>query len=87
MKGVTLSNLLIMPIQRVPRYKMLLESLLKVTPSDHVDYPKLSEAFEMISVITNDLDDSKLKAENFEKISNIFDQISGDLPNIVCSSI
>ena len=37
---------LIMPIQRIPRYKMLLDELLKHTASDHVDYDDLKVAVE-----------------------------------------
>ena len=35
--GLGLSDLLIMPIQRVPRYRLLLEELCKHTPATHSD--------------------------------------------------
>jgi hypothetical protein len=38
MMGVnTLANFLIMPIQRIPRYSLLLNELIKNTPPDHPD--------------------------------------------------
>ena len=37
-KGLFLISYLIMPVQRVPRYIMLLEDLLKHTPEDHSDH-------------------------------------------------
>jgi len=39
---VKLSSLLITPIQRIPRYQMLIESLLKNTWKSHEDYQQLS---------------------------------------------
>lgn len=35
-----------LPVQRIPRYKMLLESLLRHTPEDHPDHRKLQTAFQ-----------------------------------------
>jgi hypothetical protein len=36
--GLPLNALMIMPIQRSPRYILLLEQLVKTTPETHVDY-------------------------------------------------
>jgi len=33
-KGNSLQSLLIMPIQRIPRYRLLLEEIIKKTPED-----------------------------------------------------
>jgi Leucine-rich repeat (LRR) protein len=33
--GMTISSLMVMPIQRIPRYRLLFESVLKVTPEEH----------------------------------------------------
>lgn len=38
-----------MPVQRVPRYKMLLADLLKQTAESHPDYKGLQDALAMIS--------------------------------------
>eukprot|EP01119_Soliformovum_irregulare_P018598 TRINITY_DN5740_c0_g1_i2.p1 TRINITY_DN5740_c0_g1~~TRINITY_DN5740_c0_g1_i2.p1 ORF type:complete len:250 (-),score=44.15 TRINITY_DN5740_c0_g1_i2:18-767(-) len=43
-----LDNLLIVPVQRLPRYEMLLKELLKYTDKDHEDYETLSKAFEAV---------------------------------------
>ena len=42
---------LIMPVQRIPRYKMLLSELLKVTGSKHHDYHDLLRALKMVEKI------------------------------------
>jgi hypothetical protein len=44
-----MDSLLIMPVQRIPRYKILLENLLKQTPEDHGDYENLKKAIELIN--------------------------------------
>ncbi|XP_076331534.1 uncharacterized protein LOC143236821 isoform X2 [Tachypleus tridentatus] len=38
---LTLDALLIMPVQRIPRYELLIKELLKHTPVDHPDYQSL----------------------------------------------
>ena len=41
-KKMGLENLLIMPVQRLPRYNLLLRDLLKQTKDDHPDYEGLT---------------------------------------------
>ncbi|XP_042913541.1 rho guanine nucleotide exchange factor 17-like [Parasteatoda tepidariorum] len=41
---LTLDALLIMPVQRIPRYELLIKELLKHTPMDHPDYKLLLQA-------------------------------------------
>eukprot|EP00124_Ichthyophonus_hoferi_P003939 Ihof_evm4s383 gene=Ihof_evmTU4s383 len=38
-----LSDLLICPVQRIPRYVLLLEQIIKYTPEDHPDYLDLND--------------------------------------------
>jgi hypothetical protein len=42
--GLTLDALLVMPVQRMPRYKLLLADLVKHTPESHPDHKGLTEA-------------------------------------------
>ena len=44
-----LKSMLIMPIQRIPRYKMLLDDLKKHTPQNHPDYQNLVEGCKVVS--------------------------------------
>ena len=39
---------LICPVQRLPRYLLILRDLQKCTPEDHPDYPNLQAAFSLI---------------------------------------
>ncbi|CAG8567217.1 544_t:CDS:10 [Cetraspora pellucida] len=47
-KGLTLQAYLIMPVQRIPKYKLLLEGLLKKTTESHPDYLNLKKALQTI---------------------------------------
>ena len=42
-------DLLIQPVQRIPRYRLLLEQLLKSTPGDHPDTKLLKDALNKAS--------------------------------------
>lgn len=43
--ALSTNKLLILPIQRLPRYTLLLKELLRYTPEDHKDFLPLLEAF------------------------------------------
>lgn len=57
-KMLNLASLLIVPIQRVPRYLMLLKEIIKCTPDDHSDMEKLKEAEKMIAVAAKGVDEA-----------------------------
>lgn len=46
-----LASLLVTPVQRIPRYLMLVKQLIKHTPPTHPDYGNLKSAEEKISTI------------------------------------
>ena len=54
--SVHLQSFLIMPVQRIPRYQLLLKELQKSTPEDHPDYPFISKALECILVVAKECD-------------------------------
>lgn len=47
-KPLSLEHLLIMPIQRIPRYTLLLGELLKSTQPNHPDYEDLKKAIKSL---------------------------------------
>jgi RhoGEF domain len=59
LKGKSLYTYLIMPIQRIPRYILLLEDLLKHSRTDHPDYAPLGQAVQKISEIADYVDEKK----------------------------
>eukprot|EP00045_Choanoeca_perplexa_P013590 m.154690 g.154690 ORF g.154690 m.154690 type:complete len:1181 (+) comp16394_c1_seq8:839-4381(+) len=58
-----LDDHLIGPIQRIPRYVMLLKDLLRRTPPDHPDFGLLREATESYSKLAKEINEAKGKAE------------------------
>ncbi|TPX66165.1 hypothetical protein SpCBS45565_g04685 [Spizellomyces sp. 'palustris'] len=51
LKGLGFQAYLIMPVQRIPRYKMLVEDLLKHTEVDHPDHSTLQKSLETIAEV------------------------------------
>lgn len=63
-QGVKIDSLLILPIQRVPRYVLLLKELISETPPDHADYVDLTSAIKKIEVIAEEINKSIKDAES-----------------------
>ena len=70
-KGQTLSSMIILPIQRLPRYKLLLTEILKNTETDHKDYKKLNEALENLTKITHTLNEKIREYESRVKVNEL----------------
>ena len=52
-----MNSFLTLPIQRIPRYKMLLEAVLKYTEEYHPDYENLQQCVQQISVIADEVNE------------------------------
>ncbi|KAI8909604.1 Dbl homology domain-containing protein [Gorgonomyces haynaldii] len=76
----TLQSLLLMPVQRIPRYKLLLEDLLKHTASGHQDYTNIFKAFKMVSSVADFVNETIRQHETALEMINIQKSILG-LPN------
>ncbi len=74
-----LIDFLIMPVQRVPRYALLLRELLKATPAGHPDAAGLALALQKVDEITAFLNEQKRKAEDFSRILALHDKLTGKL--------
>lgn len=59
-----LSSLLILPIQRVPRYVLFLEKLKKLTPTDHPHYHSIAKSLVGITEIASLVNERKKEADN-----------------------
>lgn len=81
--GLQLGDYLIMPIQRLPRYNMLLEDLVKNTWRFHIDYDNLRQAHQKIKDIANFVNASQREAENQRKMSEILNTIQSVPVNFV----
>jgi len=60
-KKLAIETLLITPIQRIPRYKLLFEDLLAHTAPTHPDYSHLTEALKIIREIADHVNSSMKK--------------------------
>jgi len=73
----TLDSFLLTPIQRVPRYELLLRDLLP-TSSDQ-ELPLVRKVLQQIAIRMNQ---SKTMSENIEKVLHIQSRIQGEFPNL-----
>jgi hypothetical protein len=71
-----LPSLLIKPVQRLPRYVLLLKQLCECTPATHADSKPLELALVKMLAITNQLNEAKREAEAFAEVVRIFNSIA-----------
>ena len=68
--GLKLLSFLIMPVQRVPRYKMLIAELLKVTDESHPDHQHLVKSLSLISsvatALNNDMKNTEIRKKTMD---------------------
>ena len=84
---MSLESYLITPIQRVPRYKLLLFEIMKNTPEDHQDMPNLQKALDVVSTVAKHINDSVKSQETRSKITSIQDKFSTKLTLITPSRV
>ena len=72
-----LESLLVTPIQRLPRYVLLLEEMAKATPENHPDNGKLSEAIRAIRELTSYVNKSKEDSSNTDELRAIEQKVVG----------
>lgn len=58
-------------VQRIPRYTLLLDDLVKHTEPNHPDYGELLSASEKMKNVANDINQAIKRGENAQKILNI----------------
>lgn len=74
---LNLHSYLMLPVQRLPRYKMLLQKLLQYTPERHGDYNLLIQASQNMLNVVDTLNECKRSCEiEMAKISNFLEHIS-----------
>lgn len=78
-----LNSLLITPVQRIPRYKLLLDDVIKNTPRFHPDKNNLEEARTQIDAIAWYINDQIKEHEHNLMMIYIQKSLQGGLPKIV----
>eukprot|EP01027_Heterolobosea_sp_BB2_P015925 GEZU01022734.1.p1 GENE.GEZU01022734.1~~GEZU01022734.1.p1 ORF type:complete len:266 (+),score=46.80 GEZU01022734.1:3-800(+) len=76
-KGLNLQSFLIMPVQRIPRYVMLFQELIKNTPEDHIEYNTLNDCLVSIQGIASFVNETKRQHEGKE-ILLLLKELIGD---------
>lgn len=60
-----------MPIQRIPRYRLLLQELLKLTDQNDPEYKKLNDALEIIKNVAAEINKQKAHAEEVFELNQL----------------
>ncbi|XP_030055888.1 rho guanine nucleotide exchange factor 17 [Microcaecilia unicolor] len=74
-----LSDLMIKPVQRIPRYELIVKDLLKHTPEEHPDHPFLIDAQRNIKQLAHRINKGMKSAEELEKDARIIQEIESHI--------
>ncbi|KAM4795072.1 rho guanine nucleotide exchange factor 17 [Rhinophrynus dorsalis] len=74
-----LSDLMIKPVQRIPRYELIVKDLLKHTPEDHPDHHCLMDAQRNIKQLAERINKGMRSAEEAERDTRILQEIESHI--------
>jgi hypothetical protein len=83
LNGLDFMSLLIMPIQRIPRYSLLLGAIVKYTDPSHSDYEQLTKAVQNMSEIATYVNMKIEETSNRRRVREIEEEL--DLKGIVAA--
>jgi len=75
-----LTSLIITPVQRIPRYELLIKDLIKRTEKDHPDHNNLLDAHKEIRELNLYINEKKKEDENRKKILALQKEIQSTAP-------
>eukprot|EP01133_Synstelium_polycarpum_P014561 gene14561-17208_t len=75
--GLQLRDLIIIPVQRIPRYVLLLEEMVKVTDASHPDRAQLVGSLSKMQNIADHVNEKRRDFENVTHVSMLQDAIVG----------
>jgi hypothetical protein len=78
----TLADFLIMPVQRLPRYLLLLNEIKKHTPEAHPDHPILVKAIAKMMDIANENENMQREVDNLQKMATLQRLLNYDLLDV-----
>jgi hypothetical protein len=78
-----LDSFMIMPIQRVPRYVLLFDDLLRSTPDGHCDHAALTDAVAQVRKVATVINESKKQADNAQKLIEIYGVLTPAVDDLV----
>jgi len=74
---------LILPVQRIPRYRMLIADILKNTPSEHVEFKDLTDSLNIITEVASFVNEGKRQNENSTVIMDLSKQVKDRYKTLV----
>jgi len=78
-----LAGLLIMPVQRIPRYELLLRDYIKHTWRDHQDYAALGTAIQSIQQVNKYINDKKKESDLKHRMEEVQEKLKGNRENLL----
>eukprot|EP01128_Nolandella_sp_AFSM9_P012250 TRINITY_DN909_c0_g1_i1.p1 TRINITY_DN909_c0_g1~~TRINITY_DN909_c0_g1_i1.p1 ORF type:complete len:1312 (+),score=310.70 TRINITY_DN909_c0_g1_i1:295-3936(+) len=72
--GHFIPDLLIMPVQRIPRYSLLLSDLVSKTPGDHPDNALLKAALAKVEEVARHVNEEVRRSENQRRVEEFQDK-------------
>ncbi|XP_058243594.1 rho guanine nucleotide exchange factor 17-like isoform X2 [Hemibagrus wyckioides] len=77
-----LGDLMIKPVQRIPRYELLVKDLLKHTPEDHPDHAHLLDAQKNIKRLAERINKGRRNAEEVERETRVMQEIEAHIEGV-----
>ncbi|KAJ9579954.1 hypothetical protein L9F63_004427, partial [Diploptera punctata] len=81
--GAKLMSLLIAPIQRIPRYRLLLKEVLSYTPTTHPDYTVLLASLREVEKAAGHINSLVQEHENMQRMLKLQRCLCGGKPRII----
>jgi len=78
-----LMSYMIMPVQRVPRYVLLLKELSKYTSPSHSEWQAIEDALLKIKDVTADINEAKRQMEHMTRLMEVQSRIQGEFGTLV----
>ncbi|TEA40359.1 hypothetical protein DBR06_SOUSAS26010020 [Sousa chinensis] len=76
--NLTLQHHMLEPVQRVPRYELLLKDYLKRLPEDAPDWKDAEKSLELISTAANHSNAAIRKMEKMHKLLEVYERLGGE---------
>ncbi|XP_068609538.1 faciogenital dysplasia [Brachionichthys hirsutus] len=76
--NLTLQHHMLEPVQRIPRYELLLKDYLKKLPDDGLDRKDAEKALELISTAANHSNAAIRKMEKMHKLLEVYERLGGE---------
>ncbi|XP_070651239.1 FYVE, RhoGEF and PH domain-containing protein 3 isoform X9 [Bos indicus] len=76
--NLTLQHHMLEPVQRVPRYELLLKDYLKRLPEDAPDWKDAERSLELISTAANHSNAAIRKMEKMHKLLEVYERLGGE---------